>query len=311
MTESTTPSPGSSLALRVERIEAQPLRELGDKSGLVAGTKRAFVDVWNRRELLRLLINRELKARYKDSNLGFVWSLFKPLSQLLIYFIVIGQFLGAARGIPSFAIFVFTGLTAWGFFLEAVTGGTGSIVANSGLVKKVYLPREIFPLSTLGTSAVNSAIQLAILLGAILVTGSLPSVAQLAYLPLALVVLVVYATLFALLLSALNVYMRDIQHLIEVITFLAFWASPIVYSYSYVQKALETNYPIAHEIYLSNPVTLAILGFQKSLWAAGVDQPYPSHLMIRLVLAALVGVVLIFGAHRVFARLEGNFAQEL
>ena len=305
MTESTTPSPGSSLALRVERIEAQPLRELGDKSGLVTGTKRAFVDVWNRRELLRLLINRELKARYKDSNLGFVWSLFKPLSQLLIYFIVIGQFLGAARGIPSFAIFVFTGLTAWGFFLEAVTGGTGSIVANSGLVKKVYLPREIFPLSTLGTSAVNSAIQLAILLGAILVTGSIPSAAQLAYLPFALIVLVVYAALFGLLLSALNVYMRDIQHLIEVITFLAFWASPIVYSFS------DFWNPIAHEIYLSNPVTLAILGFQKSLWAAGVDQPYPSHLMIRLVLAALVGVVLIFGAHRVFARLEGNFAQEL
>ena len=240
-----------------------------------------------------------------------MWSLFKPLSQLLIYFIVIGQFLGASRGIPSFAIFVFTGLTAWGFFLETVTGGTGSIVANSGLVKKVYLPREIFPLSTLGTSAVNSAIQLVILLGAIVVTGAIPSLAQLAYLPLALVVLVVYATLFALLLSALNVYMRDIQHLIEVITFLAFWASPIVYSYSYVQKALAVNYPVAHEIYLANPVTLAILGFQRSLWAAGIDQPYPVHLMIRLAVAALIGIVLIFGAHRVFARLEGNFAQEL
>lgn len=311
MTESTTPSPGSSLALRVERIEAQPMLELGDKSGLVGGTKRAFADIWKRRELLRLLINRELKARYKDSNLGFVWSLFKPLSQLLIYFIVIGQFLGASRGIPSFAIFVFTGLTAWGFFLETVTGGTGSIVANSGLVKKVYLPREIFPLSTLGTSAVNSAIQLVILLSAIVVTGAIPSLAQLAYLPLALVVLVVYATLFALLLSALNVYMRDIQHLIEVITFLAFWASPIVYSYSYVQKALAVNYPVAHEIYLANPVTLAILGFQRSLWAAGIDQPYPVHLMIRLAVAALIGIVLIFGAHRVFARLEGNFAQEL
>jgi len=284
---------------------------MGDKSGLVGGTKRAFADIWKRRELLRLLINRELKARYKDSNLGFVWSLFKPLSQLLIYFIVIGQFLGASRGIPSFAIFVFTGLTAWGFFLETVTGGTGSIVANSGLVKKVYLPREIFPLSTLGTSAVNSAIQLVILLSAIVVTGAIPSLAQLAYLPLALVVLVVYATLFALLLSALNVYMRDIQHLIEVITFLAFWASPIVYSYSYVQKALAVNYPVAHEIYLANPVTLAILGFQRSLWAAGIDQPYPVHLMIRLAVAALIGIVLIFGAHRVFARLEGNFAQEL
>ena len=311
MTESTTSAPGSSLAQRVERIEAQPLRELGDKSGLWAGTKSAIDDIWRRRELLRLLINRELKARYKDSNLGFIWSLFKPLSQLLIYFIVIGQFLGASRGIPYFAIFVFTGLTAWGFFLEAVTGGTGSIVANSGLVKKVYLPREIFPLSTLGTSAVNSAIQLVILLAAIVVTGQIPSLASLAYLPLALVVLVVYATLFGLLLSALNVYMRDIQHLIEVITFLAFWASPIVYSYSYVQRALATNYPVLHEVYLSNPVTLAILGFQRSLWAAGVDQPYPAHLMIRLAGAALIGIVLVFGAHRIFARLEGNFAQEL
>ena len=311
MTESTTSAPGSSLAQRVARIEAQPLRELGDKSGLWAGTKIAIDDIWRRRELLRLLINRELKARYKDSNLGFIWSLFKPLSQLLIYFIVIGQFLGASRGIPYFAIFVFTGLTAWGFFLEAVTGGTGSIVANSGLVKKVYLPREIFPLSTLGTSAVNSAIQLVILLAAIVVTGQIPSLASLAYLPLALVVLVVYATLFGLLLSALNVYMRDIQHLIEVITFLAFWASPIVYSYSYVQRALATNYPVLHEVYLSNPVTLAILGFQRSLWAAGVDQPYPAHLMIRLAGAALIGIVLVFGAHRIFARLEGNFAQEL
>lgn len=311
MTESTTSAPGSSLAQRVARIEAQPLRELGDKSGLWAGTKSAVDDIWRRRELLRLLINRELKARYKDSNLGFIWSLFKPLSQLLIYFIVIGQFLGASRGIPYFAIFVFTGLTAWGFFLEAVTGGTGSIVANSGLVKKVYLPREIFPLSTLGTSAVNSAIQLVILLAAIVVTGQIPSLASLAYLPLALVVLVVYATLFGLLLSALNVYMRDIQHLIEVITFLAFWASPIVYSYSYVQRALATNYPVLHEVYLSNPVTLAILGFQRSLWAAGVDQPYPAHLMIRLAGAALIGIVLVFGAHRIFARLEGNFAQEL
>ena len=311
MTESTPRSPSTSLAQRVARIEGAPLRELGDKSGLWNGTKRAFADVWNRRELLRLLVNRELKARYKDSNLGFVWSLFKPLSQLLIYFIVIGQFLGAARGIPSFAIFVFTGLTAWGFFLEAVTGGTGSIVANSGLIKKVYLPREIFPLSTLGTAAVNSAIQLVILLGAIVVTGAIPSLPQLAYLPLSLVVLVIYATLFALLLSALNVYMRDIQHLIEVITFLAFWASPIVYSYSYVERALAQGYPVIHEIYLGNPVTLAILGFQKSLWAAGADQPYPSHLMIRLAVAAIVGLLLIFGAHRIFARLEGNFAQEL
>lgn len=293
---------------RVQRLTLEPLKQLGDKTGVIRGTRATVADIWRRRELLGLLINREFKARYKDSSMGFAWSMVKPLAQLLIYFIVIGQFLGAARNIPQFAIFVFSGLTAWGFFLEMVNGGTGTIVANAGLIKKVYLPREVFPLATVGTAAVNSTVQFAILTIAVVVTGQIPSIGALVYLPAAILLLLVYGLAAAMLLSALNVYMRDIQHLIEVATFLAFWASPIVYSYAYVANAVSGW---ILEVYLANPVTLAILGFQRSMWAAGADQPYPSHMLIRMGIALLIGVCLLFGAHRVFVRLEGNFAQEL
>ncbi|WP_279433481.1 ABC transporter permease [Agromyces protaetiae] len=102
-------------------------------------------EIWQYRELLGRLVKREVKVRYKDSSLGIVWSLFRPLVQLLIYYFAIGQVLGAARSVPDFGIFVFIGLTMWALFSEIISTSTTSIVANAGLVKKVYLPREIFP----------------------------------------------------------------------------------------------------------------------------------------------------------------------
>src|SRR6188768_2322580 len=144
---------------RFERLAMEPLRTTGPADG----TSRQLRDIWAHRQLLDMLIRRELKARYKDSTLGFVWSLMRPLALLLIYFIALGQFLGAARAIPDFAIFVYTGLTAWGLFADTVTAGTASIVSNGGLIKKVYFPREIFPLSALGSSLFNFAIQIVIL----------------------------------------------------------------------------------------------------------------------------------------------------
>lgn len=278
------------------------------KSGLLRGTVDAIRDVWERRELLQLLVNRELKARYKDSSLGFVWSLFKPLSQLLIYYVVIGHFLSASKGIPGFAIFVFSGLTIWTFFLEIVTGGTGSVVANSGLLKKVYLPREIFPLSSVGTAAVNAGIQFLVLILGIVATRSFPDPRDIPIIVLSILVVGIWGLTLALALSAWNVYYRDIQHLIEVLTFLLFWASPIVYAYKFVAQAVSR--PIL-ELYLANPVTLGVLGFQRGLWAQGIDQPFPDHLILRLCIALVVCLFALFGAHRIFISLEGNFAQEL
>lgn len=290
---------------RLERLRTEPMVAVGQRSsfrGSVAAT-------WEYRGLLRLLVRRELRARYKGSSLGFVWSLLKPIAQLLIYLVIVGQVMQLARGIPDFAIFVFSGLTIWTLFNEIVTGGTGSVVANSGLVKKVYFPREIFPLSSVGAALVNFSIQFGVLVLGTAVTGAFPLHAGLGYAALALPLVIVFGLAVSLLLSALNVYYRDIQHLVEIVMLVLFWASPIVYSYAYVNRLLEGGW--LEELYLSNPVTIAVLSFQHGMWTAGADEPFPDHMPMRVGIAGAVSILLLWLAQRVFARLEGNFAAEL
>lgn len=294
---------------RTARLAAEPLVPSGPVSGFIGGTADSVRGVWRYRELLDLLVKRELKSRYKDSALGFLWSLIRPLTQLLIYYIAIGQFLGAARSIPDFAIYIFTGLTAWGLFSEIVATGTGSIVANGGLVKKIYLPREVFPLSVIGSAFFNFMIQLVILLAAALIASEPPSLLGWGYVLLGTVLLLVYATASAFLLSAINVYLRDVQYLVEVVLMVGFWLSPIVYAWSFVHDALHSQ--LLNELYLANPVTLAVLAFQRGIWVAGADMPQPTDLGLRIVIAIAIGLPLLWICQRVFARLQNNFAQEL
>nr|WP_026059525.1 ABC transporter permease [Microbacterium yannicii] len=300
----------ASAQARFDRLSVTPMRTVGAVGGL---SPRAVVasarDVFTHREMLDLLIKRDLKARYKDSALGFLWALARPLVQLAIYFVVLGHFLGAARGIPDFAIYVFTGLTAMGLFQEIAVGGTGSVLANAGLVKKVYMPRELFPLASTGSALFNFGIQLVVLIAATILVGAIPFHTDIVYAIPSLLIILVYGLAFALFFSAINVYLRDIQYLVEVATMLLFWMSPVVYSWQMVQGII-TN-PLALEIYTNNPLTLAILGFQRAFWVAGDALPSPSFLALRLLVALLVGLVLLFVAHRVFLRLQGNFAQEL
>lgn len=259
--------------------------------------------------MLGLLVRRDLKARYKDSALGFFWSTARPLIQLAIYFVVMGQFLGAAQSIPDFAVYVFTGLSAIGLFTEILTGATSSILSNGGLVKKVYLPREIFPLSSVGSALFNFGIQLVILVGATFLVGKPPFHLEFLYFIPSLLVLVVYGTALGLLLSAVNVYLRDTQYLVEVVTMLLFWASPVVYSWEMVRKLIVS--PILLEVYTNNPLTLAVLGFQRAFWVAGEAHEWPGQMMLRLGVALVIGLVMLVFCHRAFVRLQGNFAQEL
>ena len=299
----------STLQDRAAELAGQPLRTAGPRLGFAAGTWSSIKDIAGQRELLDMLIRRELKARYKDSALGFVWTLMRPLAMLLIYYVALGKFLGAARGTPEFAIFIYSGLTAWGFYSEALSAGTGSVVANSGLVKKVYLPREIFPLSAIGSALFNFGIQLIILVLATMAMGSFPTGSRWGYFVAATMIIVLYGTAMALLLSAWNVYLRDIQYLVEIFVMIFFWVSPVVYPWAmFIQNVHST---VLQEIYLANPITLAVLGFQKTFWVAGDGQPYPDHLYTRMGIAILVGIVLLWLCQRVFARLQANFAQEL
>jgi ABC-2 type transport system permease protein len=270
---------------------------------------RALAAVLRRRELLVLLVRRDLKAKYKDSALGFIWSLARPLTQFAIYYLVIGKVLAASRGIPDFAIFVFAGLTVYGLFSEIVGGATGSIIANSGLVKKVSLPREIFPLASVGSALFNFVIQAIVLVIASLALGGLNPGPHLLYALAGIGVIVTFGTAIGLLLCAINVYLRDIQYLLEIVLLVLMWASPIVYSWSMVRAAAGNG--VLLEVYTDNPITLSVLAFQRAFRPVSAPAEYPADLALRLAIAAVVGLVLVVVAQRVFARFEGNFAQEL
>lgn len=288
----------------------EPLVVVGAPTSAFRGTWRELRDVFQQREMLGMLIRRDLKARYKDSALGFVWTLVRPLTQLLIYYFVMGQILGAAKGIDNFAIYVFTGLSAYTLFSEIVAGSTSSIVGNSGLIKKVYVPREVFPLASVGAALVNYTIQFGILIVATLVIGVFPWHTGLVYLIPSLLVILVYGAAIGLVLAALNVYLRDVQFVIDVGLMVLLWASPIVYSYSMVLERLKVDWLLA--VYTNNPLTLSVLGMQNAIWLHDpADVTYPSHLMLRLLVVFVIGLFLLVGAQRVFSRLQGNFAQEL
>ena len=295
---------------RFASLARQDLVTVGSGSGKGRGVMTSLKEIFSNREMLSLLIRRDLKSRYKDSALGFLWTLVRPLTQLFIYYIVIGKFLSAERGIPDFAIYVFTGLTAYGLFSEIVSSGTSSIVGNAGLIKKIYLPREIFPLASVGSALFNFLNQLLILVVATIALGVFPVTIDIVYFVPALLVLLVFGTAFGVLLAAVNVYLRDVQYLVEVLLLLALWASPIVYSWEMVKEFLGQG--LALEIYTNNPITLSVLGFQRALWTGGHGVvEAPGDLMMRLGIAFVVGLVLLLVSQRVFARLQGNFAQAL
>ena len=300
----------STKAERLNAVATLSLERVGTYTSFFSGAIRSYRDIWDHKQLLWLLIKREVRAKYKGSSLGVLWSFARPLVQLLIYYFVIGQLLGVARSIPDFAIYVFVGLTVWGLFAEIINSAPNSILANSGIIKKVYLPREIFPLSSIASSFFSFITQFCILVVALAVFNIPPSWSAIPLAFLGLLVLLIFASALAILISAVNVYVRDVQHFTEVLVGMLFWATPIVYSYEFVKSHLAGW---TSDLYLSNPVTLSVVSFQKAFWSAGEQLPeaWPTNLELRLLIALLASLVLLFISQRIFARLQVSFAQEL
>lgn len=299
---------------RYARLAAAPFIRT-DASGLkldVRGGKPR--ELFQRRELLGLLVRRDLQSRYRDSVLGFLWTVIRPIIVFFMYYVVLGKFLRAAEGVPDFAVYLFAGLTLYGFFSEMVVSATGSVLSNAGLVKKIYLPREIFPLASIGGAGFMFLVQCLVLLVVAALFGALPTdlVQMLWFFP-SVALILVYGLALGLWLSAVNVYLRDVQYLLDLVVMLAMWAAPIVYSWKTVTSAFASaGLPYwLFEIYQNNPITLAVLGFHHAFWGAGTPADYPEHLELRVAVAMIVGVVLVYFAHRVFTRLQGNFAQVL
>ncbi|HZQ78265.1 MAG TPA: ABC transporter permease [Acidimicrobiia bacterium] len=273
--------------------------------GSVPGRLR---EIARHRELLINLVRLELKAKYKSSTLGFVWSLLNPAMYLVVFYVAFNVILAA--GVPRFPIFLLSGLLVWNFFTAALSAGTSSIVGGSGLVKKVWFPREILPLASTGAALVHFFLQSLVLVLALLGLRHPVGWAYLLLLPLALVDLILLTSGLSVLLAAANVYLRDIQHFVELALMAWFWVTPIVYLYSQLTKHLG-----GRNIALINPITPIVLTFQRAfygLYGNVLDPRLRFGWYLRNLVVLSVAVSLLFYVSmRIFIRLEGNLAEEL
>ena len=198
-------------------------------------------------------------------------------------------------------------------FSEILSTTTSSIMANAGLVKKVDLPLEVFPLASVGSALFNFAVQCVVLIAGTIVLGGFPTGDRWLFFPLAVAVAVVWGLGIGFILSALMVYLRDVQYLVEIALTVGFWLSPIVYLFGMVRDATG-GHPWIEQIYLANPVTASIIGFHQTFWVAGDTTPnnvVPENLGLRLLVMLVLGLVFVLAGQRIFQRLSGNFAQEL
>ena len=288
-------------------------------AGRSSGVFRDVKDLLGTRELLTALLGRELAGKYKGSFLGLGWTLVRPLVMLFIYSVVVGQFLGAARNVEQFAIFVFIGLLFWNLISESISMGSTSMTINGALLKKVWFPREVLPLTSFAVAAVNFLVQFGVLIFAFLIFNSWPQIENLLY--LIPVILIVFPVSFgmSLIFSVLNVRFRDTQYIVEVGLMLGFWLSPILYPWTFAHQFLA-SLPLGalwQQLYLANPFGLVVMAAQQALWApitteAGkVYQFFDSPFATRLWIAVLASWVFLYIAQRIFARMAGTVVVDL
>jgi ABC-type polysaccharide/polyol phosphate export permease len=268
-------------------------------------------ELWKSRELLANLVSKELKVRYKSSALGFLWSLVTPLLMTAVFTIVFAVFLRIPLGEGNFATFFLGGYLVWQFFANSVNASVAAIVGNGALVKKVYFPREVLPLSLVLSQGVH-------LLLALLATAPLfisyrgfhpellPAIA------LGIVLLGAFTAGVAMLFAAANVTFRDLQELVQVLFLAWFYGTPVIYPLAFLQDGLARAFlPLIR----LNPMTWFVELFHRLLYGTAVingPNPGPSmpDLVTWLVCLAWAGTVLAFGWW-LFQRRAVTFAKEI
>ncbi|MFE5409124.1 ABC transporter permease [Microbacterium sp. NPDC056569] len=287
----TTPAPAGT-----------PLQSPGRGLGLIG--------VFRHRYLLSLLVRKEVQIRYRGSLLGWLWSYVKPLVQFVVFFVAVGVFLGMNGRVEFFPLYLLAGITVVTFFNEAFSNGTRSLVDNAALIKKIYLPREMFPIASVLIAGVNTIPQILVIIAIALFFGWAPSLVHIAALVLGIVIVALLATGLGMLFGAINVTFRDAQSFVEIIVMCAVWASPVMYQWQMVASAVPEWLFV---LYRLNPLTPAVELFHFGLWFPldPVDgQVLPGLGLYSAIATVTAAVLLIFG-QLVFRRLEGRFAQDL
>jgi ABC-2 type transport system permease protein len=270
-------------------------------------------------ELLSQLVRKDLKVKYQGSALGFVWSLANPLLMLGIYYVIFAIVL--KNGVPDFHVYLMSGLLAFSAFNQGVSGASGSVVGNAGLVKKVRFPLLVLPLSGVAFAMVQLALQFPVLLVIALISGvNFLSPAFLLIVP-ALALLVVFSTALGVLTAALNVRYRDTSHFVEISMLVWFWLNPILYQAHLVKDRLDPHG--LFWAYFLNPMATVVSTFQRAVYQTPtyvdgegvtrellVDSGYAFYFR-NLAIGFAIAFALLWLARRTFRKYQADFAEDL
>lgn len=273
------------------------------------GTNGLF-DVFRRRYLLSLIVRKEVGIRYRGSLLGWLWSYVKPLIQFLVFYFALGVFLNLNKTVDFYPIYLLSGITAVTFFNESFQNATRSLVDNAALIKKIYFPRQMFPVASTFVAAINTIPQIIVVVVIALFFGWTPTLISVAALLLGLVIIALLATGLGMLFGAINVTFRDAQSFVEIIVMISVWASPVMYQWQMVASKVPDW---LFQLYALNPITVAVELFHYGIWHAlnpANGETLPS-MWVHALIAFVVSVLILVIGEAVFRRLEGRFAQDL
>jgi lipopolysaccharide transport system permease protein len=242
---------------------------------------RPVAELWKFRELIALLVQRDLKVRYKRSVLGMGWTLVNPLLQMLVYTLVFSTIMRV--GVPQFPVFLLAGLLPWTLISVSVTGSAHCLLNNQGLIRKVAVPQMVYPLAVVASKLVDLVLSLVPFTVLALALGRPPGPAWLFLAP-ALALVAVFSVGLALLFSSLTVFYRDMRHLIDILIQVWFYVTPVIYPPEFLEKLPQVWMRAA---LLANPATPLVRLFQLALYEGRA----PSLALLGGATASAVGVL--------------------
>ena len=247
------------------------------------------------RDLLRELIGRDIKLRYKRSLLGIAWSLINPLAQLLVFSLIFSVVL--PLNIPNYTTFLFTGLLAWNWFQTSLYAATGAIVDNRELIRRPGFPVTILPIVTVSTNFIHFLLALPILLVFLLIGGISFRITILA-LPVIFIVQFLFTLSLSYFVATLHVTFRDTQYLLGIVLLLGFYLSPVFYDVSAIPQGYQALYHL-------NPMVVLIDAYRQILLRGQLPGA------LDLLVLSLVSAGLLWLGYRIFIRASAQFAEEL
>lgn len=248
------------------------------------------------REMIFSLVRRDLKGRYKGSVLGFFWTFLNPLLQLAVYTMVFSLIMRA--GIEDYYLFLFVALIPWIFFSTSLTGGASCIMAQQDMVKKIYFPREVLPIAYVTSQFVNMLLSFFVIFAVLICSKSTLHLGAVLCLPIIMLVEYILALGFTMIMSAVTVYLRDLEYLLGIFTMAWQFLTPVMYPIDQVPEQIRWVFSL-------NPMTYVITAYRDILYYGKMPR------LETLLSAAVLGVIMLSAGWMVFYRLQRHFVEEL